>query len=647
MTAHQNSTTDDFFSVNGPLNDCLEDYQLRTEQVEMAKSIISTIEDKSSLVVEAGTGVGKTFAYLYPALLKGGKVVISTATKNLQDQLFFNDIPKIREALKISVKVNILKGRGNYICKLRMENTIQEGMFFNKEDAQHLQLIKAFSDNTDSGEVSEISEIPETSTIWPMVTSTKENCLGQDCEFYKECFLVKARKEALESEVLIVNHHLFFADFVLKDEELSEILPKANTIIFDEAHQIPLVASFFLGQSISSSQISNLIQDCQQGLKKYPDTIKVLDALSKDFQEIVFELKKIVSPFPARLNINNLKNYENFEKTYNSLIEKLELLGITLSKHSEENAELQKLFERSTELNIKFSSWLKKDNQNNIYWLEVFARTVQFNETPISISEQFNKFQEKSDSAWIFTSATLSINGSFDHFVKLLGLEKAMTQYLQSPFNYSENAFLYVPKEIPDSKDELFNLVLVKKALPLIKASKGRAFVLATSLKSMEEIGALLKDELKKNVINYPVITQGEGPKSDLLQQFKKHGNAILIGSLSFWEGIDVRGPTLSLVIIDKLPFQSPGDPVFESKIKLLSEEGINAFMSMQLPEAIIRLKQGVGRLIRDDHDKGVMVICDKRIIEKSYGIKIWKSLPPFKRTRNESAVINFLEELE
>ena len=647
MTAHQNSTTDDFFSVNGPLNDCLEDYQLRTEQVEMAKSIIGTIEDKSSLVVEAGTGVGKTFAYLYPALLKGGKVVISTATKNLQDQLFFNDIPKIRETLKISVKVNILKGRGNYICKLRMENTIQEGMFFNKEDAQHLQLIKAFSDNTDSGEVSEISEIPETSTIWPMVTSTKENCLGQDCEFYKECFLVKARKEALESEVLIVNHHLFFADFVLKDEELSEILPKANTIIFDEAHQVPLVASFFLGQFISSSQVSNLIQDCQQGLKKYPDTIKVLDALSKDLQEIIFELKKIVSPFPARLNINNLKNFENFEETYNSLIEKLELLGITLSKHSEENAELQKLFERSSELNIRFSSWLKKDNQNNIYWIEVFARTVQFNETPISISEQFNKFQEKSDSAWIFTSATLSINGSFDHFIKLLGLEKAMTQYLQSPFNYSENAFLYVPKEIPDSKDELFNLVLVKKALPLLKASKGRAFVLATSLKSMEEIGALLKDELKKNEIDYPVITQGEGPKSDLLQQFKKHGNAILIGSLSFWEGIDVRGRALSLVIIDKLPFQSPGDPVFESKIKLLSEEGINAFMSMQLPEAIIRLKQGVGRLIRDDHDKGVMVICDKRIIEKSYGIKIWKSLPPFKRTRNESAVINFLEELE
>jgi len=646
MNPQQNSSTDNFFSPQGPLNDCLNNYQLRAEQVEMAKSVSNAIKDKESLVIEAGTGVGKTFAYLYPSLLKGGRVVISTATKNLQDQLFFNDIPKIREALKISVKVNILKGRANYICKLRMENTNQEGMFFNKNDAKYLHLIKAFSDNSDSGEVSEISKIPENSAIWPMVTSTKENCLGQDCEFYKNCFLVKARKEALESEVLIVNHHLFFADFVLKDAELSEILPKANTVIFDEAHQVPLVASFFLGEFISSSQIINLIQDCQQSFIKYPDTIKILDSLAKDLQENIFELKALISPSSVRLNINKLQDYDAFKETYKTLIAKLDLLETILSKHAEDNAESQRLFDRATELTIKLNSWLKRDNQNDIYWLEVFARTIQFNATPISVAEQFNKFQKKADSAWIFTSATLSINGSFDHFTSLLGLKKSRTQYLQSPFNYSENAFLYVPKEIPDPKDELFNLVLVKKALPLIRAAKGRAFILATSLKSMEEIGALLKDEFEKNKIDYPVITQGEGPKNDLLNQFKKHGNAVLIGSLSFWEGIDVRGSTLSLVIIDKLPFQSPGDPVFESKIKLLTEEGTNAFMSMQLPEAIIRLKQGVGRLIRDDHDKGVMVICDRRIIEKSYGMKIWKSLPSFKRTRSESAVINFLEEL-
>jgi ATP-dependent DNA helicase DinG len=646
MNPQQNSSTDNFFSPQGPLNDCLNNYQLRTEQVEMAKSVSNAIKDKESLVIEAGTGVGKTFAYLYPSLLKGGRVVISTATKNLQDQLFFNDIPKIREALKISVKVNILKGRANYICKLRMENTNQEGMFFNKNDAKYLHLIKAYSDNSDSGEVSEISKIPENSAIWPMVTSTKENCLGQDCEFYKNCFLVKARKEALESEVLIVNHHLFFADFVLKDAELSEILPKANTVIFDEAHQVPLVASFFLGEFISSSQIINLIQDCQQSFIKYPDTIKILDSLAKDLQENIFDLKALISPSSVRLNINKLQDYDAFKETYKTLIAKLDLLETILSKHAEDNAESQRLFDRATELTIKLNSWLKRDNQNDIYWLEVFARTIQFNATPISVAEQFNKFQKKADSAWIFTSATLSINGSFDHFTSLLGLKKSRTQYLQSPFNYSENAFLYVPKEIPDPKDELFNLVLVKKALPLIRAAKGRAFILATSLKSMEEIGALLKDEFEKNKIDYPVITQGEGPKNDLLNQFKKHGNAVLIGSLSFWEGIDVRGSTLSLVIIDKLPFQSPGDPVFESKIKLLTEEGANAFMSMQLPEAIIRLKQGVGRLIRDDHDKGVMVICDRRIIEKSYGMKIWKSLPSFKRTRSESAVINFLEEL-
>ena len=326
MNPQQNSSTDNFFSPQGPLNDCLNNYQLRTEQVEMAKSVSNAIKDKESLVIEAGTGVGKTFAYLYPSLLKGGRVVISTATKNLQDQLFFNDIPKIREALKISVKVNILKGRANYICKLRMENTNQEGMFFNKNDAKYLHLIKAYSDNSDSGEVSEISKIPENSAIWPMVTSTKENCLGQDCEFYKNCFLVKARKEALESEVLIVNHHLFFADFVLKDAELSEILPKANTVIFDEAHQVPLVASFFLGEFISSSQIINLIQDCQQSFIKYPDTIKILDSLAKDLQENIFELKALISPSSVRLNINKLQDYDAFKETYKTLIAKLDLL---------------------------------------------------------------------------------------------------------------------------------------------------------------------------------------------------------------------------------------------------------------------------------------------------------------------------------
>jgi len=637
---------EDFFSLQGPLTDCLDDYQLRVEQIEMAKSVSQAIAQKDSLIVEAGTGVGKTFAYLYPALSKGGKVIISTATKNLQDQLFFNDIPKLRNALKISVKVNILKGRNNYICKLRMENAKQEGLFFNKEDAKFLSSIKAFSDSSITGEISEIRHIPENSTIWPMVTSTKENCLGQECEFYKECFLVKARKEALESEVLIVNHHLFFADFVLKDADLSEILPKANTVIFDEAHQIPLIASFFLGQFVSSSQIVNLIQDCQQFFIKHPDTIKALDKLAIEFQDNIFELKKIISPTSTKLNIDNLQDYDLFKSSYQTLVEKLSLIENILSKHSEASAESKKLFNRSSDLNLKLKSWIKNKNKNIIYWLEVFARTIQFNETPISVAEPFKKFQDKTDSAWIFTSATLSIDGNFDHFTSMLGLEESKTHFLQSPFNFTENAFLYVPKEIPEPQDELFNLVLVKKAIPLIRASKGRAFVLATSLKSMKEIGVLLRDEFEKNEINYPIFIQGDGPKSDLLEQFKRHGNAVLIGSLSFWEGVDVRGPQLSLVIIDKLPFQSPGDPVFESKIKLLSKEGKNAFISMQLPEAIIRLKQGVGRLIRDDHDKGVMVICDKRMIEKSYGAKIWKSLPNFKRTTNESAIINFLEKL-
>ena len=362
---------EDFFSLQGPLTDCLDDYQLRVEQIEMAKSVSQAIAQKDSLIVEAGTGVGKTFAYLYPALSKGGKVIISTATKNLQDQLFFNDIPKLRDALKISVKVNILKGRSNYICKLRMENAKQEGLFFNKEDAKYLSSIKAFSYSSITGETSEIRHIPENSTIWPMVTSTKENCLGQECEFYKECFLVKARKEALESEVLIVNHHLFFADFVLKDADLSEILPKANTVIFDEAHQIPLVASFFLGQFVSSSQIVNLIQDCQQFFRKHLDTIKALDKLAIDFQDNIFELKKIISPTSAKLNIDNLQDYDLFKSSYQTLLEKLSLLEDILSKHSEVSAESKKLFDRSSDLNLKLKSWIKKNNKNIIYWLGI------------------------------------------------------------------------------------------------------------------------------------------------------------------------------------------------------------------------------------------------------------------------------------
>ena len=637
---------ENFFKASGPLSKIVSNFHEREDQVEMAKIVNETIEDKNSLIVEAGTGVGKTFSYLVPALINGGKVVISTATKNLQDQLFFKDIPTIRDALKIPIDINILKGRSNYICQLRMENAILEGKFLNKEDAKYIHEIKKISDHSESGEISEFNNIPEVSTIWPFVTSTKENCLGQDCEFYKSCFLIKARKKAITSEVVIVNHHLFFADLVLKDAELSEILPKATTVIFDEAHQIPEIASIFFGQNISTNQIIYLIQDAQQILSHHISDKEKLIELSQSIIDATHLLSSFFEIRNQRIGIEKIEKLDSFKGKIIDLLVHLDKLCKFFNAYSDQDVEFKKLLERTEDIVSKLKNWNKQNEKNYVYWIEIFLKSIQFNITPISIADNFRKFQESNETAWIFTSATLAVNSSFDHFQSLMGLETSNTKLLKSPFNYSENAYLYVPKDMPETSNRLFNNHLVSHIYPLIIASKGRAFILSTSIKSMNEITSLIKEEFERNNISYPILTQGNGSKTKLLEQFKSHGNAILIGSLSFWEGVDVRGSNLSLVIIDKLPFQSPGDPIFESKINMLSDKGINAFMTFQLPKAIIALKQGAGRLIRDEMDKGVLMICDQRIVSKPYGKRFWRSLPDFKRTREQDDVIEFLKHL-
>ncbi len=637
---------EEFFKDNGALSKVVSNFHEREDQIEMAKIVNEAIEEKDSLIVEAGTGVGKTFSYLVPALINGGKVVISTATKNLQDQLFFKDIPTIRDALKIPININILKGRSNYICQLRMENSLLEGQFLNKEDAKYIHEIKKISDHSESGEISEFNNIPEKSTIWPFVTSTKENCMGQDCEFYKSCFLIKARKKAITSEVVIVNHHLFFADLVLKDAEISEILPKASTIIFDEAHQIPEIASIFFGQTLSTNQIIYLVQDMHQILSNQVKDKEKLLELSKSIIDKTQSLSSFFDTRNQRVNIEKIEKLDSFKEKIIDLMNQLDNLVRFLDAYSDQDLDFKKLLDRTIELISKLKNWNKGAEQNYVYWVEIFLKSIQLNITPISIADNFRKFQENQESAWIFTSATLAVNSSFDHFQSLMGLEKAKHKLLKSPFNYSENAYLYVPKEMPETSNRLFNHQLVGQIYPLLIASKGRAFILSTSIKSMNEITSLLKDEFKNNNISYPILTQGTGSKTKLLEQFKDYGNAILIGSFSFWEGVDVRGSDLSLVIIDKLPFQSPGDPIFESKINMLTAKGINAFMTFQLPKAIISLKQGAGRLIRDEIDKGVLMICDQRIVSKPYGRKFWQSLPDFKRTREKDDVIEFLKHL-
>ena len=637
---------EEFFKNQGPLSEIIDNFHEREDQVKMAKLVNEAIEAKDSLIVEAGTGIGKTFSYLLPALINGGKIVISTATKNLQDQLFFKDIPTIRDALKIPIDINILKGRSNYICQLRMENALLEGQFLNKEDAKFIHEIKKISDHSEVGEVSEFNNIPETSTIWPFVTSTKDNCLGQECEFFKSCFVVKARKKAIASEVVIVNHHLFFADFVLKDAELSEILPKADTVIFDEAHQIPQIAPIFLGLNISSNQILYLVQDINQILLKKVNDKEELIELSKLITDSIYSVNDYFDKRNYRVGIEKIERLDFFKDKINELVKHLDKFYTFFDNYDDQDTEFKNLRERTEEVIDKLKKWINDQDQNYVHWIDIFFKSIQFNITPISIADSFREFQEKNEASWIFTSATLAANSSFDHFQSVMGLENAKTKLLKSPFNYSKNAYLYVPEEMPETTSRLFNTHLVAKIYPLIIAAKGRTFILSTSIKSMNEITSLLKDEFEKNDIDYPILTQGEKSKIKLLEQFKHHGNAILIGSLSFWEGVDVRGKELSLVIIDKLPFQSPGDPIFESKINLLSSKGINAFLEFQLPKAIISLKQGAGRLIRDEEDKGVLMICDQRIISKPYGKSFWQSLPSFKRTRNQEDVMQFLNHL-
>ncbi|MAS00188.1 MAG: helicase [Nitrosomonadales bacterium] len=639
-------TIEEFFKNPGPLSEIIDNFHEREDQLKMAKIVNEAIEEKDSLIIEAGTGVGKTFSYLVPALMNGGKVVISTATKNLQDQLFLKDIPTIRNALKIPVEINILKGRSNYICQLRMENALLEGQFLNKEDAKYIHEIKKIADHSEVGEISEFNTIPETSTIWPFVTSTKDNCLGQDCEFFKSCFVVKARKKAIASEIVIVNHHLFFADFVLKDADLSEILPKADTVIFDEAHQIPQIAPIFLGENISTNQILYLVQDANQILLKHLKDKEKLIELSRLINDSTNSINVYFDKRNYRVGIEKIEKLDFFKDKINNLIDHLDKFCRFFDKYSEQDTEFKNLKERTEEIINKLKKWINYEDQSYVHWADIFFKSVQFNVTPISIADSFREFQEKNKASWIFTSATLAANASFDHFQSLMGLENAKTELLKSPFNYSKNAYLYVPEDMPDVSSRLFNNHLVGKIYPIILAAQGRTFILSTSIKSMNEIKSLLKDKFEKNNINYPILTQGESSKIKLLEQFKYHGNAILIGSLSFWEGVDVRGKELSLVIIDKLPFQSPGDPIFESKINLLSAQGINAFMTFQLPKAIISLKQGAGRLIRDEEDKGVLMICDSRIISKPYGRSFWQSLPSFKRTRNQEDVIDFLNHL-
>jgi ATP-dependent DNA helicase DinG len=629
------------FAPDGALSTHISGFRARPQQVEMAQAIAATLAANGQLIAEAGTGTGKTFAYLVPALLHGGKVILSTGTKNLQDQLFQKDLPMVRDALKAPVAVALLKGRANYVCHYHLERAQSDGQFKTRDEVRHLAKIAKYAKISQSGDKSGLADVPENAPIWMHVTSTRDNCLGQDCPNHKECFVLKARKEAMEADVVVVNHHLFFADVMLRDEGVAELLPACNTVIFDEAHQLPETASLFFGENVSTTQLLDVARDTRietiAAARDFVALPTACDALEKAARDVRLVFKK-----EGRMPAIATENFADFPAALSTLGEKLAQLNSLLEQQAERSEGLENCWQRGQAMAQQLKQWQAGDQPDKVRWLEVFHYAVQLNTTPLSIAEIFAKQISSTPRAWIFTSATLAVKQDFSHYQAEMGLLTAQTACWDSPFNYPAQGLLYVPQNLPEPNSEGYTEAVVQAALPLIEASKGRAFLLFTSLRAMQKAHDMLTAEFDRKKLTYPLMLQGEGSRNELLTRFREHGNAVLLGSQSFWEGVDVRGEALSLVIIDKLPFAPPDDPVLAARIAQITQQGRNAFMEYQLPRAIITLKQGAGRLIRDESDQGVLMICDPRLISKPYGKRIWQSLPSFKRTRVEAEAVAF-----
>ena len=635
-----------FFSDSGPLASAIPGYRLRPQQVEMAQAVEQAIEKRSVLIAEAGTGTGKTFAYLVPALAEGGKVIISTGTKTLQDQLFSRDIPMVRNALQAPVTVALLKGRANYVCHYHLERAKNDGRFLDRDDVVYLARIESYARTSKTGDRSGLAEVPEDATVWPQVTSTRENCLGGDCPNYKQCFVMEARKQAMEADVVVVNHHLFFADVVLRDEGVAELLPACNTVIFDEAHQLPETASLFFGETVSTHQLIELGRDTRmEAATSAKDNSALPDAASQ-LEKAARDLRLQVSDDIGRQPYAQAAANRAFTDALNVAVTRLTELAGVLESQADRSEGLHNCWVRGMEMLDRLGRWQEENDRERVRWVEVFAHSVHLNATPLAIADIFHRQISGHPRAWIFTSATLSVGGDFSHYQREMGLNEAATAFWESPFDYQNQALLYVPEKLPGPNAEGYTRAVVDAALPVIEAAEARTFFLFTSLRAMREARELMETGMKRMGMEYPLLMQGEGSRTELLERFRKLGNAVLLGSASFWEGVDVKGEALSLVIIDRLPFAPPDDPVLAARIEKMSSEGRNAFMEYQVPQAVITLKQGSGRLIRDENDRGVLMICDPRLISKHYGKRIWRSLPPMKRTRDLGEVRDFYKSI-
>ncbi|WP_265411071.1 ATP-dependent DNA helicase [Actinobacillus pleuropneumoniae] len=628
------------FSEDGLLSSNIQGFRPRAAQLEMAQAVGRAVKFATPAVVEAGTGTGKTFAYLVPALLSGKKTIVSTGSKNLQDQLFNRDLPTIQKALKYKGKVALLKGRANYLCLERLDQVVAMGVLGDKSVLADLSKVSKWHTSTKTGDLSECITIAEDSPILPQLVSTAESCLGSDCPHFKDCYVVQARRRAMEADVVVVNHHLFCADMAVKETGFGELIPEAELIIFDEAHQLPDIASQYFGQSLSSRQLFDICKDTnivyRTELKDLAQLGKAADHLQKTVQDFRLLMGTEGS---IRGNLRELFNDQKVVGGLTKVSENIDFLSEVIKKSLGRSETLDKIFERLAEVKVQLKKLSDTSVVGYCYWYEANGRSFGLHITPLTVADKFGEQLKNQQIGWVFTSATLEVGGKFDHFCLRLGIENAEQLVLQSPFDYANQSLLCVPRYLPDT-NKLHTLnELGKMLMPVIEANNGRCFLLCTSYFMMRGLADFLREHS-----NLSVLLQGETSKARLLEKFIAEENSVLVATQSFWEGIDVRGDALSLVIIDKLPFTSPDEPLLRARMEDCRLQGGEPFNDIQIPEAVITLKQGVGRLIRDVTDRGVVIICDSRLVMRNYGKTFLKSLPPSTRTRDLDKVIQFLK---